>query len=309
MTRSASYRLPYRDTGVIEPQCVNPPPSSVEQRIGDIATVHLGIHHPNWLSQIVGRPLFVSHRRLARLKTLPRATTDWSLDSGGFTELSLYGQWRTSAKEYVAAVRRYIDQIGRLAWAASQDLMCEREVLARTGMTIAEHQRLTIANHLELRTMAPDLPFIPVLQGWTRAQYLHHRDAYVRAGIDLTREPLVGLGSVCRRQNSIRVGLLASELAHDGIRLHAFGFNLPGLSAFADRLISSDSLGWSMTARYEPPIPGHTHASCANCLQFALGWHDDVVDRAFVGPRHAGRAGPFRPPSRPGLDGQLLEAA
>ena len=62
--------------------------------------------------------LFVSHRRLAARKTLPRAAAGWALDSGGFSELSLYGRWRTTARHYNAAVRRYDDEIGKLEWAA-----------------------------------------------------------------------------------------------------------------------------------------------------------------------------------------------
>ena len=33
------------------------------------------------------------------MKTLPRARGRWALDSGGFSELSLYGEWRTSARD------------------------------------------------------------------------------------------------------------------------------------------------------------------------------------------------------------------
>ena len=45
------------------------------------------------------------------------------------------------------------------------DWMCEPAMLARTGLTVAEHQAGTVANYLELRAAAPELPFIPVLQG------------------------------------------------------------------------------------------------------------------------------------------------
>ena len=68
---------------------------------GDSAGVLSG---DGWLAH-VGVPLFVSHRRLARRKTLPRARSGWALDSGGFSELSLYGGWRTTAEDYVAAKR------------------------------------------------------------------------------------------------------------------------------------------------------------------------------------------------------------
>ena len=67
----------------------------------------------------------------------------------------------------MAAVRRYRDEIGGLEWAAPMDWMCEPFMLAKTGLTVAEHQARTVANYLELRSLAPELPFVPVLQGWS----------------------------------------------------------------------------------------------------------------------------------------------
>jgi hypothetical protein len=125
---------------------------------------YLGAHHPHWLER-APFPLFVSHRRLAARRRLPRAATGWALDSGGFTELRLHGRWHTSAAEYVAAVRRYRDEIGGLEWAALMDWMCEPFMLAKTGLTIAVHQAHTVANYLELHDLAPDLPSIPRAPG------------------------------------------------------------------------------------------------------------------------------------------------
>jgi len=56
-----------------------------------------------------------------------------------------------------------------------------------------------VDNLICLRDLAPDLPIIPVLQGWTVADYLRCADLYDHRGINLAAEPLVGLGSVCRR--------------------------------------------------------------------------------------------------------------
>lgn len=143
----------------------------------------LGSHRPHWLSQ-TDIALFISDRQLRRYKTLPRALGPWALDSGGFTELSTQGSWAhgPSPAEYVMRVRRYADEIGGLVFAAPQDWMCEPAILhggqfagtrfAGTGLTVGEHQRRTVENFLELRELAPDLPFIPVLQGWSTSDYL-----------------------------------------------------------------------------------------------------------------------------------------
>ena len=159
----------------------------------------LGTHQPNWL-ETAGVPLFVSRRRLAARKTFPRAAAAWALDSGGFTELDLFGGWTLSPREYVAEVRRLRDEIGEMAWAAPQDWMCEPHIIQKTGLSVEEHQRRTVANYLELLAVAPDLPWIPVLQGWQLWSYWRCVELYQDAGIDLASLPLVGVGTVCRRQ-------------------------------------------------------------------------------------------------------------
>lgn len=181
-----------------------------------------------------------------------------------------------SARDYAADVRRFRDEIGQLEWAAPQDWMCEPVMLKKTGLTVDEHQRLTIENYLELRSLAPDLPIIPVLQGWSLGDYWRHVEAYDAAGIDLAALPLVGVGSVCRRQNTTVAGTVFASLAAEGIKLHGFGLKMTGLRASLSSLASADSMAWSLNARKNPPRPECTHKSCANCLPFALEWLRDV---------------------------------
>ena len=98
-------------------------------------------------------PLFISHRRLARQAKLPRASARWALDSGGFSELSLHGRWVTTVEQYIEATRRYAQEIGRLEFAFAMDWVCHPDVLTRTGLTIQEHQRRTVANFLNPRVL------------------------------------------------------------------------------------------------------------------------------------------------------------
>jgi hypothetical protein len=247
---------------------------------------YLGTHEPGWLAT-VDVPLFISRQRLAGRKRFPRAKGSWALDSGGFTELRK-GGWTLAPRDYAAEVRRYQAEIGRLAWAAPQDWMCEPIVLrggtlngvrfVGTGLSVAEHQRLTTANLLELRTLAPDVPWTPVLQGWCAGDYYDHWEAYAKAGIDLQKEPLVGVGSVCRRQSTLSASLLMTRLASDGLKLHGFGFKIVGLRSIGgQQLASADSLAWSANARKNPPLPGHSHKSCSNCLEWALDWRREML--------------------------------
>jgi hypothetical protein len=238
----------------------------------------MGTHMPHWLER-TDVPLFVSHRRLQGRKTLPRAAGRWALDSGGFTELSMYGAWRTSRADYIAAVTRYADEIGNLDWASPQDWMCEPWIVAKTGLTVAEHQQRTIDNYLSLRTEAPDLPFVPVLQGWQLDDYRRHADAYAKAGIDLQAEPTVGIGSVCRRQAGVQIDNIVWTLATEGLKLHGFGVKTTGLRTYGQLLASADSMAWSFGGRrIRPPECGSTtHQSEANCLTYALSWRRRVL--------------------------------
>lgn len=239
----------------------------------------LGTHETSWLGR-ASVPLFVSRRRLAGRKTLPRAPDSWALDSGGFSELNLFGRWETGPWRYADEVRRYRDAIGGLRWAAIQDWMCEPFILAKTRKAIVEHQGLTVGNLHQLRGIAPDLPWMPVLQGWHVDDYLHHVDLYSGAGVDLRKEPIVGVGSVCRRQGTREAVEIFSSLARLGLKLHGFGLKTQGIAATWPYLASADSLAWSYQARRRPPLVGCVHKSCANCLRYALGWRERVLRAA-----------------------------
>jgi hypothetical protein len=235
----------------------------------------LGVHRPHWLERD-SVPMFVSNRQLAGVKKLPRARGPWALDSGGFTEITKYGEWRTSPQQYVKLIRRYRDEVGRLAWASQQDFMCEDQALRMTGLTIDQHQDLTVANFLTLRELAPDLPIIPVVQGWLRPHYFRCVEKFLAAGVDLTREPLVGVGSICRRPSTYVAGMILEDLHAAGLKLHAFGYKKSGLDVSWPHVVSADSMAWSKSGRYE--VMCGTHKSEANCLRYAQWWRRDLLD-------------------------------
>jgi hypothetical protein len=245
----------------------------------------LGAHHPAWLGT-AGVPLFVSRRTLFERRTFPVACAPWALDSGGFSELSIHGCWTVTPGDYVADVRRFRDEIGSLAWAAPQDWMCEPGMLSRTGLSVPEHQRRTVANYLVLRDLAPELPIIPVVQGWTMGDYLDCVELYDREGVDLSLLPLVGIGTICRRQHTSRAEQIIRMIAADGIRLHGFGLKVTGLRACADAIVSADSMAWSYQARRRPPMDGcRGHANCANCIRYALEWRAELLESMSDGAR------------------------
>lgn len=245
---------------------------------------YLGTHQPHWLATTM-LPLFVSDRRLRERKTLPRAAARWALDSGGFTELSAHGSWDhgPSPTRYVEHIRRYHEHVGRLDWAASQDWMCEPQILARIGLSVAEHQRRTVDNYLRLRDLAaaaglPDGIVRPTIQGWLPDDYLRCLEAYDRVGVDLRAEGLVCVGTVCRRQATDAAADIITLLWANGLtRLHGFGLKIAGLRAYGSMLESVDSMAWSYGARRTAPLPGCRHANCANCSRYAYRWAAERV--------------------------------
>lgn len=240
---------------------------------------YLGTHEPSWLARTTV-PLFVSRRRIERShkKRFPRATCSWALDSGGFSELSLYGGWNISPRKYAVQVRLFRDEIGGMEWCAPQDWMCEAEVVKKTGLTIAEHQRRTVENFVELSSIAPDLPFIPVLQGWTVDDYRKCFDLYQARGVNLEGR-VVGLGTVCRRQRTNEGVEVVKKVADLGVKIHGFGFKTSGLLKCRDVLSSADSLAWSLEARKNPVMKDCTHKTCSNCAVFAMAWRERLFQR------------------------------
>jgi hypothetical protein len=250
-------------------------------------TFYLGTHQPGWLGWL-GVPLFVSDRRLRVYKTLPRAAAPWALDSGGFTELSTHGNWAhgPTPAEYVERINKYAKVIGQLQWAAPQDWMCEPFITAKTGLTVQEHQWRTIDNLIDLRALNPQAPVIPVVQGYTVRDYAQHLNFYRAAGFDLDQEPLVGVGSICRRQGENEAGDIFRMLHACGVtRLHGFGLKKRGLAKFGDLLASADSMAWSFDARHAPRMPqcqGGRHKNCANCGHYAMAWRRQILEMGAV---------------------------
>lgn len=240
---------------------------------------YLGTHELAWMNR-TSVPLFVSHRRLAQRKRLPQPIGRWALDSGGFSELSMFGAWKTSGRQYAAAVKRYASEMGGLDWVAPQDWMCEPFMLAKTGKSVREHQRLTIDSVVALRGIVGDTAHvIPVLQGWRTADYLRHVEMYERRGFDLAGEPVVGVGSVCRRQALGEAERIVMDVAGHGISVHGFGMKGAAIARYGALLTSCDSMAWSYAGRRRPD-PRCSKKTCANCMHYALAWRERSLNPA-----------------------------
>jgi hypothetical protein len=248
---------------------------------------YLGTHIKSWLwrediTELGLDPLFVSWVRMRRQKTpfKKRARQAWALDSGGFSEIAKHGRWTSTPAQYVEAVEQYMDEVGGMEWAAQQDWMCEPHMIEKTGLSVAAHQDLTVQNYLELRGMAPHLPIAPVLQGWELDDYPVAIEKFERAGVDLRALPVVGVGSVCRRQATADIERLFASLSGYGLRMHGFGVKTAGVARYGQHLASADSMAWCVAAGHNGgPLPGCDHQSCSNCPIFAARWRQRVLAR------------------------------
>jgi hypothetical protein len=210
---------------------------------------YVGLHHPSVTRHFARCMVSVN---VLRPRKADLVIQDWLLDSGAFTELATHGRYRDRVEEYAARIQRW-KHCGRLQAAVSQDYMCEAFILAKTGLTVADHQRLTIERYDALRGLVADVHILPVLQGYQPAEYVAHVRQY---GDRLTPGMWVGVGSVCKRNaNSAAIErvLYAIKAERPDLKLHGFGIKTMALEsdAVVSYLHSADSMAWSFAARRE----------------------------------------------------------
>jgi hypothetical protein len=101
-------------------------------------------------------------------------------------------------------------------------------------------------------------------------------DLFAQAAVRLADYPLVGLGSVCRRQATGEIDTIVRSLGAV-LPLHGFGCKTTGLASYGRWITSADSMAWSLAGRRERGCRP-SHASEANCLRYALDWHARILD-------------------------------
>ncbi|CAM5261122.1 hypothetical protein SHIRM173S_07371 [Streptomyces hirsutus] len=236
---------------------------------------YLTTHKRHWV-KLTDVPLFLKSEHFTAAAKLYPALGPYAVDSGGFSELQRHGTWTRTPRQYVQDLRRIWECVGPYDWAAPQDWMCEDliihggtagpNVFVGTHLSVAEHQRRTVANFLELRSLAPDLRIAPVLQGSTVPEYERCVELYERAGVNLHQEPTVGLGSVCRLQSTRQGAAIVTAIGRP--RAEAARLRIQDPRSGTGRAPA----GVRGLRRLELPRPqaapavGHPHKNCANCL-------------------------------------------
>lgn len=181
---------------------------------------YVGLHQPSDAKHF--DRAFISVNRLRKRKS-GFEVRDWIMDSGAFTEIST---------------------------------LCEPFIIAKTGLSVEIHQRLTIERYDAL--LAADLPvrILPVLQGFDPADYQRHVCMY---GARLTKGMWVGVGSICKRNSSpvdVANVLAAVMQVRPDLRLHGFGLKKTSLlhEGIRAMLATADSMAWSDRARIEAHV-------------------------------------------------------
>lgn len=210
----------------------------------------VGLHQPSDAGKVPAS--FISVLRLWNRKSAIKAN-DWIMDSGAFSIILKHGGYppEMSPPAYAERIRRFATS-GNLLAAVAQDYMCEPHMLAKTGLTLEDHQRLTVERYDAL--LAEDTAgvyVLPVLQGYAPSDYVRHIRLY---GERLAPGAWVGVGSVCKRNGdpaAIEDVLTAIKRERPDIRLHGFGVKTTALGSalVRDLLETADSMAWSFAAR------------------------------------------------------------
>lgn len=234
-------------------------------------TFYLGTHEPVWLDR-TEVPLCVSFARKHRFRRNLRARGRWMLDSGAFSEIARCGRFQTEPQAYAHWAEEIGESVGGIDHAAIQDWMCEPFMLQKTGLSLRQHQLRTVQSYLDLKAIAPSIPWMPVIQGWKADDYFENvLDHLKYGGIDLQQAPRVGVGSVCRRQGTREILDLFRELHGLGLKLHGFGVKTKFLGQGAGLLSSADSLAWSYGKR--------RRGGDRNGLAAALEWRSQITEK------------------------------
>lgn len=227
---------------------------------------YVGLHQPSDAKHF--ERAFISVNRLRR-RTKPIGARAWIMDSGAFTEISQHGEYRHSVAEYAEQILRWADDPTLVA-AVAQDYMCEPFIIQKTGLSVEEHQRLTIERYDELTAIVAGRVYImPVLQGYAVQDYVRHLEMY---GDRLAHGAYVGVGSVCKRNTevgSVEAILSAIKAARPDLRLHGFGLKTTALNSPVVRVLlhSADSMAWSFAARRQ----GRNANDWREAMRFANG--------------------------------------
>jgi hypothetical protein len=130
---------------------------------------YVGLHQPSDARHFERSFISVNRLRGARGRKSAFTAGDWIMDGRASRRSRGTAAVPKPVSVYAAEIRRWAGRGGLVATAA-QDYMCEPYMLAKTGLAIADHQRLTVERYDALVTGDVGGVYImPVLQGCKRS--------------------------------------------------------------------------------------------------------------------------------------------
>lgn len=167
------------------------------------------------------------------------------VDPGGFTAARRWGSFPWTPSQLVDWVREESRDVV-LDWCAVMDYACEPNVNRSILPTNRARIEATIENEIACKEAAPDLPWLPVLQGDNLVERAYDLDR--RRGLNLLPDDYAGIGSVCGRGagGAKRVVKFYNDQL-PGVKYHGFGMHIQALDddSVYSAVRSWDSYGWN----------------------------------------------------------------
>lgn len=208
------------------------------------------------------------------------------IDSGGFTAAKKWGRYPWLVEQYADFIQEMSRDVP-LDFCAIMDYACEPSVDRSTYATNIERIEVTIANEILCLETAPDLPWLPVLQGDSLEERSY--DLERRRESDMLPNEYAGIGSVCGRGagGAVETTLFYREQL-PGVKFHGFGMHIQALdNDFVFSVIRSwDSYSWNWgkgQKDVDRPTeylkrPGESHTS--QCRRLGnLYWQNTILPR------------------------------
>lgn len=167
------------------------------------------------------------------------------IDSGGFTAARRWGRYPWTIAQYVEFIRKMSRDVP-LDFCAVMDYACEPGVDRSTYRSNRQRIKATIRNEIACRAAAPDLPWLPVLQGDSLEERAF--DLALRRRIGLLPTDYAGIGSVCGRGARGAIRTVHFYIDHlPGVAFHCFGMHVQALDDDAVFAVmrSWDSYSWN----------------------------------------------------------------
>jgi len=182
---------------------------------------------------------------------IPNSTERLFLDSGGYSFFIKWGKYPFSVEEYVSFANQIQDEYP-LTEVAIMDYACEPDINRTNLKTNKERIDSTIQNALSCIDYEPNLPWVPIVQGYTLQEYRYCLDQYKEVGLYDDDFHLWAIGSLCARKKVGGIRKIVVDLSREiNYPIHTFGMTITALKdpQIFFNIHSSDSGAWSFNAK------------------------------------------------------------